>query len=54
MPHAFIGRCETGNFGLIVSFVGDVAFCAEQVPTPEPATLGLLAIGGLAMMRRRR
>jgi len=45
---------STGNFGLVVSFVGDVAFCTEQVPTPEPATLGLLAIGGLAMLRRRR
>ncbi|HUW84138.1 MAG TPA: PEP-CTERM sorting domain-containing protein [Phycisphaerae bacterium] len=44
----------TGNFGLIVSFVGDVAFCTEQVPTPEPATFGLLVIGGLAMLRRRR
>jgi hypothetical protein len=44
----------SGNFGLIVSFVGSVAFCTEQIPTPEPATLGLLAIGGLAMLRRRR
>jgi len=44
---------QSGNFGLIVSFEGSVAFCTEQVPTPEPATLALLAFGGLLVRRRR-
>ena len=26
----------------------------ELTPIPEPATLGLLALGGVAMLRRRR
>ena len=29
-------------------------FTLKETPTPEPATLSLLAIGGIAMMRRRR
>jgi hypothetical protein len=31
-----------------------VSSTVEVVPTPEPATLGLLAAGGLALLRRRR
>ena len=27
---------------------------SEEQPVPEPATLSLLVIGGLAMLRRRR
>jgi hypothetical protein len=33
---------------------GDAAFTLVGVPVPEPATIGLLTIGGLAMLRRRR
>jgi hypothetical protein len=44
---------EVGTFGVVVSFLGDVAFCTEQFPTPEPATLALLAFGGLLVRRRR-
>ena len=32
---------------------GDPVFISEY-PTPEPATLGLLLLGGLALLRRRR
>jgi hypothetical protein len=33
------------------TFVGTLA--VHEYPTPEPATIGLLALGGLAMLRRR-
>ncbi len=45
---------QTGTFGLVVSFTGSVQFCTAQVPTPEPATMCLLALGGLVLARRRR
>jgi len=40
-----------GNFGLGVESAPDSEF---GVTTPEPATLTLLALGGLAVLRRRR
>ena len=33
---------------------GDIEGYVETIPTPEPATLALLALGGLAALRRRR
>ena len=33
---------------------GMFSFSITQTPSPEPASLGLLALGGLAMLRRRR
>lgn len=43
---------QSGQFGLVISFAGSVEFCTEQIPTPEPASLVLLALGAL-MLRRR-
>jgi hypothetical protein len=40
------------NIGLI-SYASNVTFHGLNV-VPEPATLALLALGGLAMLRRRR
>lgn len=40
-----------GNFGFGVTSAPDAEFGAT---TPEPATLSLLALGGLAVVRRRR
>ncbi|MFA5251887.1 MAG: PEP-CTERM sorting domain-containing protein [Phycisphaerae bacterium] len=45
---------DTGTFGFKVSFVGSTSFCTEQVPTPEPATIGLLGLGALAILRKRK
>ena len=33
---------------------GPVTYTFATAPTPEPASLGLLAVGGLSLMRRRR
>ncbi len=41
------------SFGLKVSFAGSIAFCTEQIPTPEPISLALMALGGLGLIRRR-
>lgn len=42
-----------GEFDLKISFLGSISFTQELIPTPEPATLVLLAFGGLALLRRR-
>jgi hypothetical protein len=44
----------SGMFGPVVSFLGSVQFCTEQVPVPEPTTAMLLGLGGLFLRRRTR
>lgn len=44
---------ESGDFGFKIAFEGSVDFCTEQTPTPEPASLSLLGLGVLALVRRR-
>jgi hypothetical protein len=42
------------DFSYQMSFLGSIQFEEEMVPLPEPATLSLLALGALALVRRRR
>ncbi len=44
---------EVGTFGFKVTFDGSIAYCTEQIPTPEPATIGLLGLGAIALLRRK-
>jgi len=44
---------ESGDVGFAMTFVGAIAFCTEQIPTPEPASMTLLALGAVALLRRR-
>lgn len=42
---------DAGNYGRIMSY----GFEFEEIgPIPEPATIGLLTLGGLALLRRRK
>lgn len=52
-PADEIAPGSSGDFGFKVSFLGSVSFCTEQVATPEPASLALLALGGLFIRRRK-
>lgn len=45
---------QSATFGFAVNFTGNVQFCTEQIPTPEPGSLALLACGGFFLLRRRR
>ncbi len=47
---------QSGQFGIVVSFSGTVQFCTAQNPTyvPEPATLAMLGLGSLLLLRKRR
>ncbi|MCE5326009.1 MAG: PEP-CTERM sorting domain-containing protein [Planctomycetaceae bacterium] len=45
---------DTLDFGYKMSFLGSIQYCQEMIPIPEPATMSLLAIGGLAALLRRK
>lgn len=52
-PGTEIAIGSTGTFGVEMSFQGTVTFCIDQIPVPEPTSLSLLALGALALLRRR-
>ena len=47
---------HNGSDGFLKYGVGlnDVKFYGREIETPEPATMSLLALGGLALLRRRK
>ncbi len=48
------GSVSADDYGSVQSHFGDTAGMESNIPVPEPATLSLLVIGGLALIRRRR
>jgi hypothetical protein len=48
------GTVDWADLQILMANFGAGSLSAPATNTPEPATLGLLAIGALAMLRRRR
>lgn len=48
-----IASGSSGNFGMKVSFEGGVLFVTEQIPVPEPISILMFTLGGLAVVARR-
>lgn len=42
------------SFDYKITFVGSVLYSQEMIPAPEPATVGVLLLGGLTVLIRRR
>lgn len=54
-PVAIGGNADFGvKFKWLPQSSGYVGYCTEQTPTPEPATLAILGLGGMALLRKRR
>jgi len=49
-----VAMSGSADFGFKISFTGSTIFSTEQIPTPEPATIGLLGLGAMALLRRRK
>ncbi len=49
-----IAKGGTANFGFKIQFAGSASYCTEQTPVPEPISLVMFAMSGLALIRLRR
>ena len=47
------GTVSADDYGSVQLNFGAMAGMGDDMPIPEPATLSLLVLGGLAMLRRR-
>ncbi len=45
---------DSATFGLKVNFSGSTSYYTTQTPVPEPAITGMLALGSLLALRRKR
>ena len=48
------GTIAYGNVNTATGILGEMYVLTDWQPVPEPASLGLLAVGGLALIRRRK
>lgn len=54
IPHLYVQGTSTGFASFDNYYLDDVSFQMETTVIPEPASLSLLGLGGLALLARRR